>query len=266
MTKGAPRRRLGFYLAGTFAISWAAWWTLASFPRSSGGLFDNPLSAVLFLVGGFGPTIAAIGAVGLTQPEGSFAEYGARLLRWKVNPLWWLAALTVPAAVAALLERLALWAGGPGLQAPPVRPVTDVLLLFPTMILGGGLEELGWRGVAQPELQRRFDRLVATALVGVAWALWHLPLFYVPGTVQFGGEFAAFALQVFGTAFLTAWIYCGTGSILLCVLFHAASNTAAAMGLQPPQDGGFLDLMEGLVRLAIGIALLASLRRPARAG
>ena len=99
------------------------------------------------------------------------------------------------------------------------------------MILGGGLEELGWRGVAQPMLERRLSRLASAAIVGVAWALWHLPLFFIHGVSQYGANFELFAADVMGNAFLLAWIYGGTGSILVCVLFHAASNTSATLGL-----------------------------------
>lgn len=266
MTKGAPRRRLWVYLAGTFAITWSAWWFLASAGRPTASVFDNPLSAILFLVGGFGPTIAALAAVGLTPAEGAFEEYAGRLLRWRVDPRWWLAALALPPAIAAIIELNTLLAGGPSAQAnmAPLQPLSRLVVLFPMMIIGGGLEELGWRGVAQPEFERRFHRLVATALVGAVWALWHLPLFYIPGTVQFGGDFAAFALQVFGTAFLTAWIYGGTRSILLCILFHAAGNAAAAMGLHPPEGSTVLAFLDGALRLAIGAALLISLPRADR--
>jgi membrane protease YdiL (CAAX protease family) len=265
MSERAPGRRLWVYLAGTFAITWSAWWLLAGAARPTASVFDNPLSGILFLVGGFGPTIAALGAVALTPAEGAFDEYASRLLRWRVDPRWWLAALATPPIVAAIIELNTLLAGGPSVQdkIAPLEPLSRLAVLFPMMILGGGLEELGWRGVAQPEFERRYNRLIATALVGAVWALWHLPLFYIPGTVQFGGNFAAFALQVFGTAFLTAWIYGGTRSILLCVLFHAASNAANAMGLRPPEGSQVLAFLDGALRLAIGAALLISLPRPA---
>lgn len=68
------------------------------------------------------------------------------------------------------------------------------------MIVGGGLEEPGWRGVAQPELERRWSRWRAATVVGVIWALWHLPLFHIPGVGQYGDSFPLFAASTLGQA------------------------------------------------------------------
>ena len=39
----------------------------------------------------------------------------------------------------------------------------------------GGTEEPGWRGLMQPELQKRFSPLVVALIVSGFWSLWHLP-------------------------------------------------------------------------------------------
>ncbi|MCK2372907.1 CPBP family glutamic-type intramembrane protease, partial [Escherichia coli] len=80
------------------------------------------------------------------------------------------------------------------------------LPLFGMMLVGGGVEELGWRGIAQPELARRHGPLPAALVVGLVWALWHLPLFHIPGVSQYGGSFPHFAAGVFGSALLLAGV------------------------------------------------------------
>src|SRR5271154_229044 len=101
-------RRLPIYLIATFTISWGCWWTLASQMPANGSVFDSGVYLTLYLVGGFGPTIGALIAVALTPSEGGVLEYAARLTRWRVNPLWWLALVAVPFAVAEGKEWVAI--------------------------------------------------------------------------------------------------------------------------------------------------------------
>jgi len=45
------------------------------------------------------------------------------------------------------------------------------------------IEEFGWRGVAQPILQRHMAPIWAGVLIGIIWGFWHLPAFFLSGTV-----------------------------------------------------------------------------------
>jgi len=255
-------RRLWIYLAVTFGITWPLWWMLArQIPPGSSPLATGGATA-LYVLGGLGPTLAAFVAVALTPQQGTLREYAARLIRWRVNPGWYAAALLGPALLACVLERLTLWMHP--LPAQSLAPLAQVFTLFPLMIVGGGLEELGWRGVAQPLLQRRWPLLWACILVGIVWALWHLPLFFLHGVTQYGANFLPFAVDVLANALLLGWLYANTGSILLCVLFHAASNTSTAMGLALPA-GAPHALWLG-ARLGLGVLLVLFTPRPAGAG
>jgi len=105
----------------------------------------------------------------------------------------------------------------------------------------------------------------ATVLVGTLWVAWHVPLFFIPGVVQFHMNFVVFATETFAMAFLLAWLYGGTRSILLCVLFHAASNTSGAMGLGIPEGHTIAALLAAVVKLLGAVALLIVARRRASA-
>jgi membrane protease YdiL (CAAX protease family) len=62
-------------------------------------------------------------------------------------------------------------------------------------------------------------------VLGVLWAGWHLPLFFVPGADTFGQSFPVYLLQVTALSVAMAWLYANTrGSLLPVMLMHAAVN------------------------------------------
>ncbi len=257
-------KRLPIYLAITFLISWGSWWTLVGAIPPGSSVAGSGLFSLLYLLGGFGPAIGALAAVAATPDEGSLKDYGARLFRWRVGLFWWLALLAAPVAFALLKEWTAVWVGQGVVHPASLRPLANAFVLFPSMIIGGGLEELGWRGVAQPAAERRASRLVAALSVGAVWALWHLPLFLIAGAPQAGRNFPLFAADVLANAILLAWIYAGTRSILCCLLFHALGNTVTALGLLaigPPAGAAWIAVG---VKLAAAILLLMTAPRRAK--
>jgi membrane protease YdiL (CAAX protease family) len=97
--------------------------------------------------------------------------------------------------------------------------------LLSTAVLGQSGEELGWRGYALPRLAARFGLGGASVILGLAWATWHLPLFYLHGAVTFGQSFPVYLAQVTALSVALAWLYWRTGgSLLLTMLMHAAIN------------------------------------------
>ncbi len=98
-------------------------------------------------------------------------------------------------------------------------------LFIPMMILGGGLEEIGWRGVFQPLLEKRFPFLVAALIEGTIWSIWHLPLWFVPNTSQGSMNFIAFTLYCITLGLTLAVAYRLTKCIWVTILIHAWGNT-----------------------------------------
>jgi membrane protease YdiL (CAAX protease family) len=86
-------------------------------------------------------------------------------------------------------------------------------------------EEIGWRGYALPRLAARLGLGRASVLLGVIWASWHLPLFFIAGTDTTGQSFPLYLLQVTGLSVAIGWLYGHTGgSLLLVMLMHSAVN------------------------------------------
>lgn len=99
------------------------------------------------------------------------------------------------------------------------------ILFMPMMIWGGGLEEIGWRGVFQPLLEKRFSFLVAALIEGVIWGVWHLPLWFVPNSTQGDMNFIAFTLYCITLGLTLAAAYRLTKCIWVTILIHAWGNT-----------------------------------------
>jgi len=222
--------------------------------------YNQPLFLIIYLIGGLGPTIAAYAAVLATPVQSPLREFHVRLFRWRVAWWWYVLVLALPVALALASLALAslvevdprLSSGMPALHWYMYFP------LFPVMILGGGLEELGWRGVAQPEMERFLGRPATALLVGLIWAVWHLPLFFLPGSGQYGTNFLMFLIGVVGNAMILAWIYGRTSSILLCIFFHASFNATASLGLGIPGGKGWLSTLNVCLGMLTGALLLAS--------
>ncbi|MED2013208.1 type II CAAX endopeptidase family protein [Bacillus wiedmannii] len=59
-----------------------------------------------------------------------------------------------------------------------------LIYFFVKNFLAGPLgEELGWRGFAQIELQKRHSPLIASLIIGFWWGMWHLPIWFTTGFV-----------------------------------------------------------------------------------
>ncbi len=107
--------------------------------------------------------------------------------------------------------------------------VFAIVFMVPIMLVGGGLEEAGWRYILQPELEQKYSFTISTIIVSIIWWLWHMPLFYIQGVVQYGQNYFAFGISVLGLSFALASIRKNTGSIWLCVLFHCIQNSLSGI-------------------------------------
>ncbi len=112
-----------------------------------------------------------------------------------------------------------------------VLPFYTFLLSLPGNLIIGGLEEAGWMYILQPELDKKYGFVFSSVYVGIIWALWHIPLFFIPGTNHSKGliNFWMFAVQLIAFRFFNGTIYkiSGKGRVFMCVLFHTMFNAAS---------------------------------------
>src|SRR5690606_15672313 len=85
----------------------------------------------------------------------------------------------------------------------------------------GPIEEFGWRGLALPLLQRRFNPFWAGLILGIVWAAWHIPSFFLGGTPQSAWALGPYFLGVVAiSVILTPLFNAARGSLLIAALYH----------------------------------------------
>jgi membrane protease YdiL (CAAX protease family) len=213
---------VAFFLC-TFAITWAAWLSSSVLARSENtGLFG--IGGPVFLLGVFAPAFVALAMTAWQEGRDAVIQLLARIGRWEVSARWYLFAITYLAVIklsAALIHRV-VRGGWPAFGDTPLVVMLGALLVS-TWVQAG--EEVGWRGYALPRLAKHLGLGFASILLGIIWALWHLPLFFLPGTGSEGQSFPIYLLHVTAVSVAMAWLYWNTqGSLLLVMLMHASVN------------------------------------------
>ena len=212
-------REVIIFFVAAYTLSWGAW------IAANGITTDLPRTA-LILLGTFAPGIVALGLTARALGRRGVIALLRRLLIWQVPLRWYLFAagyfVVIKLTVAvALRAATGAW--------PTFGSEPWILMLAATLastLLGGQAgEEIGWRGYALPRLTVRFGLGAASVILGLLWACWHLPLFYILGGDTVGQYFPLYLLQVTALSVAISWLYVRTGgSLLLVMLMHAAVN------------------------------------------
>lgn len=268
MDSKAGNNNLWGFLSLTFAFSWLMWLPSALF----GDNFTSSPWGIPYLLGGFGPSLAAIWLVYRGRSPETRQEFWTRLFSFKKIPgrIYGLIFLIFPAvySVSLLLHQLL---GGelPDLETLSIiaeQPAALIGMILLGIFTGPLSEELGWRGYALDYLQSRYSPLLSSLILAPFWWAWHLPLFFMSGTTQHAWgvgtfEFWIFFLQIFPLSILFTWIYNHSSrSILSAVLIHFMTNfTLGLVYPIPPR----VFLFQALFLLAA--ALLLELIYPSRA-
>lgn len=195
------------FLVVTFAWSWLVWLPLVLAGRGIIPLGEDVLASVTapwIVVGIFGPGVGALYSLWTLQGPGAVREYLRGLLDLRLG--WW--GWLTPPLVLGVTTWLAwvlpeLW-GAPRLPMllPGVWTFAPYLLLM--IFLGGGQEELGWRGYILDPLEERLGPWLGNLVLALTWAVWHVPLVFVPGTSQRFAPFLGFMLLLLGYSYLYA--------------------------------------------------------------
>lgn len=189
-------------------------------------------------------SLAGLVLVAVEGRKGGLRELLGRILIWRVGIKWWIIALffsVVPSVAALYIFDLL---GGPPVDWSGLPPLYTVVPMFILLTIAAGIgEEFGWRGFLLPRLQTRHNALVSSLVVGVIWAIWHLPLFFIQGSSQVGHSqggllptIIGYSVVVIVSAIPFTWVFNNTrGSVLMAAVMHGAANTW----------GGYIDVYRG---------------------
>jgi len=293
------------FLLLAFGIPWVL---MGSFAASQVGLIGFDLPYELPWLGQFGPSIAAFAVVAIVAGRRGVLRLLKRALRWKVGIRWYVFAVLFAPALGVIVlavhwlagvelpeQSLAGWqevvaglvAVEPSLGLFPALSsfadyglLPSVLVFVALAIVAGGVsEEFGWRGYFLPMLQRRYNALIASLIVGTVWVFWHVAppqaweILFVSGILPFleaalPGLLVGF-LSTLPYAVLYTWLYNNTqGNLLLVILLHATGNmTIVSLSWFMAPSGDILwaiMYLAGLWIAAIGVILVAGPRHLSR--
>ena len=234
------RHPLVAYFVLAYALTWALIVPIMLSQRGL-GIFDlpDPLLLALFLLSTFsGPLPAALILTSIIDGASGRQQLLRRMFQWRVGLGWYL--LVIAGYPLIFLVGLTFYSGAAPwialIQKWPLiftyyLPIAAIGIIFP-----GLGEEPGWRGFALPRLQLQYGPLTGSLILGTLHGLWHLPAYFIPGTILEGPfnftQFAANTCLIIALTFIWTWLFNHAGqSILFAMFVHGVSN--AASGLIP---------------------------------
>ncbi|MBN2297168.1 MAG: CPBP family intramembrane metalloprotease [Deltaproteobacteria bacterium] len=190
----------------------------------------NPgqVGGILYLAGAAAPLIAAILVTAIAGGKQGIFDLFKRSFCWRFSPAWYLAAVAIPLAVTAVSTLAAIGFNDARVPDRWFSPVFGGGFLVFFLIYDGLGEEIGWRGFALPRLQTLLGPLGASIALGCIWSLWHLPLFFMEGSFQYGKSiFVYIYLLTCWSVVITMLVNRARGSVLVAILFHESANFIA---------------------------------------
>ena len=219
------------FFAVAFAIGWGIAILMVVFQKQVEALFGeigytNPV----FIAVVWSPAFAATYLVWRNYGGWSgLRSFYKRTTLWRMPAPWW---VLLVVGIPAIVYAGALFAGT--VTESDLSPWYSVLGILALTMVIGPIEEIGWRGLALPLLQRRHTPLGSALILGAFWGLWHAPAFLMSGTKQASWSFPAFAIGVLAlSVIVTPMFNAAKGSILIAALFHFQVNNPVWPDAQP---------------------------------
>lgn len=210
-----------FFFFIAFLVAWLLFIT-ASLISNNAQL--SVLSRLLIFMGAISPGLVAVSLTAIAKgSEGvkvliNKISFKDTKVRWYIFAVTFIAFIKVLAALVYFL----LYNSWPQFGTTPWY-VMLFAIAFSMWVQAG--EEIGWRGYALPLMSKKIGLAMSSILLGIIWATWHLPLFYITAADTFNQSFPLYLLQVTGLSVIMAWLlWKVNGNLLPLMVFHAAIN------------------------------------------
>ena len=192
-------RPVRFYLI-TFACTWF-WWLFAILLNEGTGLY---LGMFLGLVS---PAVVAVVTVFTSKNKALINDFKKKLIGfYRIKPKYILIAVLIFAVI--------------------VTASIGTSVLF-----GGSINQFSFTEDFSFSIGGTSAFLKESIIFGCIWSLWHVPLFWIPGTYQYGLKEMGimyvinFLLSVIPLDFLQTWVYVKNNrSMLATIIFHLFIN------------------------------------------
>lgn len=270
-TAGCVRPGAMAFVLLTVSLSWPIWiaaWLATGRPTTFHG--PGAMMAAIY-AGSFGPGVAAAILSAISRP-GSLKEWLRGFIRFRCGWRSYAAAL-LPFPLALLFLTITL---GYAPRLEGLHGQASILLyltVFPvslfngvaTVIMGAGPlgEEGGWRGYLLPRLLEQGGEVRASLIIGIVWALWHLPIMAMFSDWRSGVPFVAYlplyTLGVIGLSFVMSRIWlAGRGSLIPCIWLHGLVNAVGGIAFDRGLWASHWSPEAGTFHFAIAAALTAA--------
>ncbi len=231
------------YLIGTFLLSYLSWGVMIVFHQIEVMKYGSPVGSILFLLGGFSPTIVSCICLLKQKEVKDWKQIVKDVFGFKQKLSVYL--LIILFLVISYIIHIL---GG---KVFILQPFYMAIIMIPAMMFGGGLEEIGWRYLLQPTLEKKYNFVMASVIVGIIWALWHFPLFLIEGTNQnLHMSYPVFAVSTFGLAFVLALLKKLGRGVWPCILFHSSINAFSAVSF-PIQETMLFTIFTTILEIII---------------
>ena len=201
------------YLLITFGISWISWLIVILLIQFGLAKYPDFLSGLIGIIGTLGPTIAAIMMIDGKKSLKNICHF---IFNRKEKTYFYLTLFSII---------LILSFGIIGTYNNEIPLYFVIPLFIYALTFGGGFEELGWRGILQPNLEKKYSFITSALITGIIWGLWHAPLQIIEGYALFDLSFFPFMFGIIMFSIFLAYIYRKTNSVFCCAFFHSLYNT-----------------------------------------